>query len=386
MDDNFVPYLCGGVLFSFLVELHSDTAQKYHEFQRGKTNINQTEIMGRLKEIIHPAYSHNSHEENLTLKKTASEYRTCKSDGGKIIPFEQSEYVKLGFDKSVKEQYEKVLKQMTAFTTECFPTRNDSAMRTLVERTLILIRDDNSIEDDTPFFINENGSSISKKNLMDKKNFCFQAFLVGAWHYIITRPTKNKNGRQTFEKLYQKYEPKKYKLDMSCLKPYAHNINVTEISALESSTPKGNYKCADKIESPNAIRKDKLKIAIYYKCKELSETDKEAILSNSSEIIDLNENPDALTENKSITTIYKITSEFRYETQFLPPPSREQILKLYCNIGSYNIYGGTSVENWESKSYLNCLRSEIKFSLTAWFRLTSNKSLVKYLMLGDLDK
>lgn len=384
MDNDFVPYLCGGIFFSFLIELHNDTAKKYNDFQRSKTTIRQPEIMEGLIKAIHPNYSYDNHTGASTFRTKVSEYRTCRFNGGKVIPFER-DYIKTEFDKSVKKQYKEVLKRMTIFTAECFPSRDDKAMRSLVERTLILIRDDNSIEDDAPFFINENGTSISKKNLMDKKDFCFQSFLVGVWHYIIIKPTKNQNGMQAFHKIFIR-KNKEYELDTNCLKPYAHDINVTEIDASDRSTPIGNYNCADQLELSNGTREDKLKIEIYYECKELSKTDKEAILSNSSEIIDLNENPNALTEEKSICTIYKITSEFRYKTQFLPPPSREQILKLYCNIGSYNIYGCTSAENWKSKSYLNCLRSENEFSLTAWFRLTSNKNIVKYLMLGDLDK
>lgn len=382
MDDNFVPYLCGGILFSFLIDLRDNTAEKYREFPEKKTKINQHNMMKELIYAIYPDYSYNATAEESTFRRVVSEYHTCKINGGKILPFER-DVTRAEFDNCVKKKYKDVLERMTKFTTECFPTCNDTAMRILVQRTLILIRDDNSIDNDTPFFVQPDGSPISKEELLQKEEFNFQSFLVGVWHYIITKPTKNEDGEQTFENLFPKYDGKERKLDTRCLKPYAHDINVTW-SKTEKTLPKENYEDGNIVESPKADKKEKSAIKIYYEGGLLQNEDKEKILLCDPAIINLNENPDIAIKNSPNSTIYKITADFQFKTLFLP--SSEGIVRLCCNIGSLNISGTTSVERWVSKSKLNEMRFHGKYPCTAWFTLTplGEEYSAEFLMIGRM--
>lgn len=366
MNDNFIPYLCGGILFSFLIELHNDTATKFNNTWETKKAINQNKIMEKLICAIHPNNRYNYNAESSTFKKTVSEYHTCKTNGGKVLPFER-DFTKTEFDKCVKNQYEEALKHMTKFTVEYFPTYNDAAICRLVKRTLILIRDDISIDDDALFFINSDGSSISKKDLLEMKEFNFQSFLVGIWHYIITKPTENEKGRETFEKLFRQYKKKEPKLDTSCLKPYAHEINVTWNEASEKSIPKENNECESKVEPPKTDKKEKLGIKIYYKGGLLETNEENAILSFAPGIIDLDENPNITIKDSYYGPIYKITTELQMETYL--HPNVGEIIRLYYNIGPFKISGTTSEENWISKSKLNNFRFHKKEICTTWFRL-----------------
>lgn len=208
MDNEFVPYLCGGVLFSFLIELHKNSSEAFYGDTYGtKKVISQHEIMEKLIHAIYPDYNYNVTANFNTFKKTTSEYRTCKTNGGNVLPFE-CDYIRTAFNECVRNQYREVLERMIQFTSECFPTCSNTAMCNLVAKTLSLLRDDSSINDDLLFFINPNGFPISKKDLLTKEDFNFQSFLIGIWHYIITTPTRNEIGRQTFEKLFPKYNDK----------------------------------------------------------------------------------------------------------------------------------------------------------------------------------
>lgn len=384
MNNNFVPYLCGGILFSFLIELLNDTATSFHASFGNTKAITQPQIMENLIRVINPNYSYDTHAKCASFNKTVSNYRICNNNGGKIIPFER-DTVKIEFDRCVKNQYGEVLDRMIKFTSECFPTCNVNAMRILVERTLILIRDDNSIENASPFFINEDGSSISKEELLKKEDFNFQSFLIGVWHYIITKPTKNKEGRQTFERLFPKYDGEKRKLDTQCLKPYAPKINVTWRKTSKESIPEKISENKDTVEPPKTGRNETLSVKIFYRGSLLDAEDEKKILSFSPAIIDLNKNPNTPIKNNPNSTIYKLTTEFRAKTHFISP--NREIVRLYCHIGSLDISGTTSVERW-AKSKIDEIRFKQKYPYTAWFKLTScdEDYSAEFLMIGRIEE
>ncbi len=383
MDNNFVPYLCGGILFSFLIELHNETAERFNN-SSGNNVMNQSKIMEKLIYTINPNKDSAANANSDTFKKEVSRYHTCSYGGGRIIPFE-CDFIRTSFDKSVKEHYEEVLERMTKFTTECFPKCENASMHNLVERTLKIIQNDASIENDALFFINEDGSSISKEDLLKKNNFNFQSFLVGIWHYLITKPTKNNDGRQTFEKLYSKNKGKTWKLDTSCFKPYAHDITVTAIEISEKSTPKEHGECENITATNESSVEETSTIKIYYKGSLLEDIEEKAILSFSPTIIDLNKNPDISIEDNPVDTIYQIKTEFQFKTHFLS--STEEIVRLYCSINSSNISGTTSIEKWISRSKLNEMRFRKKYLCTAWFKLipcSENEYSAEFLLIGEI--
>lgn len=383
MNDNFVPYLCGGIFFSFLIELHNNTAREFNTTFGSKKTINQPKIMENLLRATDPEYG--GYDNPATFKKKVSEYRTCKNSGDKIIPLE-GEYIRNKFDNSVRTQYREVMDRMREFTNKSFPSCNNrSAMCLLIRNTLTLICNDTSIENDTPFFINEDGTSISKKEIFEKEDFNFQSFLVGIWHYIITKPTINEKGKQTFEKLFPKHNKKVRSLDTSCLKPYEHNINITEKEISKESSSKKIYEQEDAAETIETEKNEELSVKIYYKGSLLRDEDENAILSNSPAIVDLNEYPDTPIENNPGSTIYKITTAFQIKTHF--PSPREEIVRLYCNISNLSISGTTSVERWISRSKLNEMRFRQKYSCTAWFTLVScseNEYSAEFLIIGGM--
>lgn len=383
MDNYFVPYLCGGIFFSFLIELHNSTAKEFHSHMRTNKIVNQTKIMENLIRAINPDYCGYDNQD--TFKKTVSEYRSCKSDGGKIIPFDRED-IRAEFDKSVREKYRDVLERMKEFTDKSFPEcNNQSSLRRMIKNTLMLIRDDTSIENDALFYINEDGSPISKGALPQKEYFNFQSFLVGIWHYIITKPTKNQSGEKTFEKLFPKYTDKGRKLDTSCLKDYDPVIKITVIEVSGESSSKEVYEQKNMVEMAKTAKNGKLAVKIFYEGSLLENEDKNLILSNSQIIIDLNEHPDTCIADYPNSTIYKLTTEFEFKTHFLS--LQEEIVRLYCNVNSINISGTTSIENWKSRSILNEMRFRIKHSCTAWFSLVScgeNEYSAQFLLIGRI--
>lgn len=383
MDNNFVPYLCGGIFFSFLIELHNETTKVFNN-SLGNNVINQTTMMKELIYAISPNYSYDSNATD-TLKKETSKYHTCQTNGGKTIPFERDN-TRTSFDDSVKERYNEVLERMTEFTTKCFPERRKTAMCNLVERTLKIIRDDASIGNNTLFFISQDGLPVTKETLLKKVDFNLQSFLVGIWHFIITKPTENKNGRPTFEKLYpEKKGVKARELDTSCFERYEHDIHVTAIEVSEKSTSKEYNKYENITALAESCSEEAPAIKKYYIGSLLEEIEKKEILSFSPAIIDLDKSPNISIDSNPISTIYKITTKFQFETHF--PSFSEEIIRLSCDIGPASISGTTSLERWQSRSKLNEMRFRKNYLCTAWFRLekcSENEYSAEFLLIGRI--
>ena len=99
----------------------------------------------------------------------------------------------------------------------------------------------------------------------------------------------------------------------------------------------------------------------------------------------MDENSNISIEDNPVSSIYKITTEFQFETHFLS--YTEEIIRLTCNIGSSIISGTTSLERWLSRSKLNNMRFRKKGSCTAWFRLkkfNENEYDADFYMIGDI--
>ena len=382
MDDNIKPYLCGGIFFSLLIELHNNTARGYNPHWGKKNTINQAGIMQNLIQVIEPEYK--GHPEEKSFTRAVAEYRACKNGGGNIFPFDHGDRVS-GFIESVERQYKEVLKRMKEFTDKSFPGYNSKPNKILlIERTLIIIRNDNHIDDDDLFYINDDGSPISKKQLLEKEDFNFESFLVGIWHYIIAKPTTNIDGKEFFLKLFQKVN-KRLRLVPGLLGSYTHKIIIkeeTEVSEESSSKEVNGHEDTAKIAEAN--KNEKLEVKVFYEGDWLEEDEKEKILSNSPEIIDLNEHPDISIKDYPNPTIYKITTEFQFE------PSQsflgDKLVILHYKVDSLNISGTTSKDRWKSRSQIDKMIGNITYPCTAWFSLVPQKDEYSayFLMIGGM--
>lgn len=69
----------------------------------------------------------------------------------------------------------------------------------LVRELLALVKLDDSIKDHQPLYVTECGEAISKADLLKEEHICLQSFLLGMWHFAITRPEKNAFGKSTID-------------------------------------------------------------------------------------------------------------------------------------------------------------------------------------------
>lgn len=99
----------------------------------------------------------------------------------------------------------------------------------------------------------------------------------------------------------------------------------------------------------------------------------------------MDKSPNISIDSNPVSTIYKITTEFQFETHFLS--FTEEIIRLSCDVGSASISGTTSLERWLSRSKLNEMRFRKKCLCTAWFRLekcSENEYSAEFLLIGRI--
>lgn len=130
-----------------------------------------------------------------SLKKNTSEFRECRIDGSAYIPFDDSATAS-EYDYVVKNSYHSALLRMNSFA-EAFldPTKAAWLVRVLLD----VIEHDTGIDSDAKFYVQSDGSFLSKTDILSASHVELQPFLVGMVHYILTNRSDNVSGQDTLE-------------------------------------------------------------------------------------------------------------------------------------------------------------------------------------------
>lgn len=197
MANDSVPYLCGGIFFTLLLQV------KYEGTAGDKVNnrydgISAPVLMAHLIRVVTETMPDSTRG---PFSKSVSEYRNCHINGGKNVPFDQTSVI-FGFDDSFQNSYNSALNRMIDLTDSCIFSENPGRMAWLVKSLLAVIEKDSSIADSDVFSIFKNGTAITKTEIVNCPVFELQPFLLGVLHYLITRRTINKRGKPTYDAFY----------------------------------------------------------------------------------------------------------------------------------------------------------------------------------------
>lgn len=351
MMNNILPYLSGGIFFSLLSEIKRKGSVK---------RMSDVTLMSNLGHVITGR--------KLTIDKSltsyTSRYRHCTEDGGSVIPFTDKDVIK-EFDVLVKNNPAESIFRMKKLAKNCLNTDNEDKAIQIIDSILRIIRDDDSIDDSSEFFILQNNKPISKKNMLLRDNFDFYPFLIGVLHYIITKPTDNKKGQATFEKLFPNHGRNgPGKINTNFLTPLGHDISV-RIDKQDLTAP-----C--KIEDDMIVShlKGNQRIKFLYKSDSLEEWEEELINNFDPSIIDLNKNPEGYRVNDKKYSIGRLTSDFRFSSYFVPK-NRVEMVKVDFTLGNESFFDFTSLKNWESESEIRKILFRGQYNCTAWIRIES---------------
>lgn len=199
-DDYF---LSGGVICMLLTHVLPGRRDAREHQQGSKDACTEKEQMYNLSNILC-----GSPSVDRSFESQKTNYKKCADEGGCALPFNDPSSI-TSYDSKVKYQYEDALKDMRDFVDTNFTT---SKAVWFVRAVFDLLDRDKSISDDTEFYALGNGSTITKKNLLACEKLELEPFLIGLWHFILTkRSGRNCEGKNTLERVYKQEGQRTYK-------------------------------------------------------------------------------------------------------------------------------------------------------------------------------
>lgn len=191
--------LCGGTLFTLLLEDRKPRAGVREHYAGKKDGLSEPEVLIGLAKVIVPDFQEPSESMMATIKGNTSEYKSCKNKGGTYFPFSNRSALET-FDKCIKEDYQTVLNRMIEFCDEFLHVKDSTKKdEKLIKALVDTIDKDDSIRLDHKFYVLQDGISISKADIVKSRSFCFQSFLLGVLHFSVMRSDPATIGKETFE-------------------------------------------------------------------------------------------------------------------------------------------------------------------------------------------
>lgn len=192
MSSVKIPYLCGGILFSLILQARKTRTKARDKYYGGSDGLKDTDVMMGLVEVVTgDSFIKN---QGKTFGKCTTQFKTCLNYGTTYIPFTDSSVVS-SFSSSVKQKDPNLLKRMSGFINKYI---NEVRSEWLVKALFEVIQNDNEIDYDTSFAISSQ-TDTAKKNLDSVKEVELPMFLLSVLSFILNERKENSKGRPTFE-------------------------------------------------------------------------------------------------------------------------------------------------------------------------------------------
>ena len=203
MADQTVPYLCGGVFFTLLVEASRERVSPTKGYKGIKGDVRDEYIMKDLVEL--PGKGLANFDKQSDFGDSVSKYKNCRSDYGMSMPFRKYEY-KESLREKITQDTDRALYLMSTILTRYFSMKKrDDGIYPLdlaVRKILYVIKKDDDIGWDDTLLCGKNCTPIKKKDLVQTEAIDIQPFLLGVWNYILQNRPDNKHGQGTIKLIY----------------------------------------------------------------------------------------------------------------------------------------------------------------------------------------
>ena len=195
-NDDY-PVLSGGTFFTLILHARKARSGKKTRFDGSSDGLSQPETLAGLVRVLYPEYRNPSSEG--TFKKDVTNYKSCNDEGNNLSFLD--EHRVSAYDMRVRDDYSTALAAMSDFVDRFLEVGSSIEKEVwLIKALLELIDRDRSIDDSDEFYICENGATMTKAAIREETSFCFQAFLLGVWHFVVVhRQGKNALGKETHD-------------------------------------------------------------------------------------------------------------------------------------------------------------------------------------------
>lgn len=389
--------LCGGTFFTLLVMIKKNR------------KITNPMCLQTLVDIFH--VTTDSFEDSTYTSHTSS-YKTCETDHTEWLVFDDTDAVKIFSDKICNpKEYLNALNDMKNFIADCLSV-NEEKQVWLVHALMELIDSDDSISDDAVFYIQKDGKSVIKSELLSKTNeVYFPSFLLGVWHYIIENVRDNTVGKDTLKKWNGKREKHTIgnvsqsnfdnRFSYVVVLPYKENCeeidtkekDINAETEMQNSTKKRLTPLEERILASGQTMADVLipvlrnieygfEKKVLYSSSVLTDEEEIKYRSDESASMDVEEYFDP--NNKKL--IYRYTGSANFTRRV--DDFMNQNVVIAASFGDYSIESYTTYDNWKSKSYANNVLSEEDYECKIWFKIISTNdeliSRVQILLIEEL--
>ena len=200
MTNTGIPRLCGGTVFTLILEARQQRYGVREHFAGDSDGLSEMDTLIGLAQVMVPDLKRPAKTREDTVQGNTTEFKICKTAGGKgYYPFSNRQSKK-AFDDRVKGYYAEALKAMCDFVKNFIWVKgSDKQDVNLVKALLDLIERDDSINNSQVFYIMPDGKPVTKQRIdqIDGEDVCLESFLLGVWHYAIMRREGNTIGKAT---------------------------------------------------------------------------------------------------------------------------------------------------------------------------------------------
>lgn len=229
MDSSTIPYLCGGILFDFLLEARKTRHKARDNCKSGTDGLSDPDVMKRFVYIV---TGEDTGIITRHLKKPTTQYKTCQISNSTYIPFNETPTV-TAFDSAIKNKNPDLLKRMSGFIDDYIALNK---AEWLVKALIEIIVSDAEIAETDEFAVSMK-ESVTSSELQKVTKIQLQPFLLSILHYVIINRKDNEKGRSTFEAWFSKTsEGSGWVLDKPIGGSITQSIKVDCVDALDETT------------------------------------------------------------------------------------------------------------------------------------------------------
>ena len=199
MTPEKVPYLCGGILFSLILQARKTRTKARDKFNGGSDGLKDTDLMRGLVEVV---TGDNFDSHGGTFGKCTTQFKTCQDYGTTYIPFTDSAVIN-SFNSSITKKDPDLLKRMSEFINTYI---SDARSEWLVKALIEVIQNDADIDSSVPFTVSPD-KPVCKAALSGITEINLPIFMLSILGFILNERPDNSKGRATFEAWHTQSSP-----------------------------------------------------------------------------------------------------------------------------------------------------------------------------------
>ena len=207
------PYLCGSFFYGLLLHVKSDGVRPREHQQGIKDTVNSGDIFWGLSSFLDT-------DAPFPPSEFCSKFQKGKAPKHSVFFKIDDDYLVTAFDHRVRRQYEKELERMHNNVVSCLKD-SDEARIWLAQTLLRIIHDDDSLNG-KEYYCQEDGSLISRDDLLKQSSICLEALLLGVWHFLIINRKERDDSvwPDMFERYFEHETQRPWDVRPGVLKPW----------------------------------------------------------------------------------------------------------------------------------------------------------------------